>query len=99
MRDDNDERPLDVALEYDAVEAADYLISRGSGAGKDNVRLLCRACEEGELDVVKKLVEEYDMNPNGKLLPKLILYLLTGNLFQQVLLELNGASAASLHTK
>ena len=72
MRDDNDERPLDVALKYDKVGAADYLISCGSDAGKDNARLLCRACEKGELEVVKKLVEEYDVHPNCKSLPKLM---------------------------
>ena len=64
--DDNDERPLDVALIHDKVEAADYLYSCGSGAGNDNVRLLCGACEKGELDVVKKLVETDNVNPNSK---------------------------------
>ena len=39
----------------------------GCGGEDERMKLLCIACYEGELDMVKKLVVQQKVNPNGKL--------------------------------
>ena len=74
MRDDGGQSPLDKVLErwYDiynegCMDVALYLMSRGCACGdEDKARLLCAACDLGELGVVKELVEQYKVDPNSK---------------------------------
>ena len=66
MEDNNGDTPLDGALrlgESGCVEVAYYLISRGYGKEEDKTKLLCEACKQGELSVVKKLVEKHKVDP------------------------------------
>ena len=65
-RDNRNESPLDVALKSNEIEIAHYLISRSGGGGKQVAKLLCGACETGEFDVVKDLIEKYKVDPKGK---------------------------------
>ena len=70
MRDGEGQSPLDTVLEGDydgCMDVALYLISRGCACGdEDKARLLCAACDLGELGVVKELVEQYKVDPNSK---------------------------------
>ena len=71
VRDDENESPLDIAIKSKEIEAAHYLVNHGAGASKHNARLLFRACKEGELDVVKELIEKYKLDPNCKYITRL----------------------------
>ena len=51
------DRGLDIAL---------FLINHGVDDEQDKARLLCEACELWNLDVVKELVEQHNVDPNGK---------------------------------
>ncbi len=64
--------PLDNVLEepYDSEVESDvalYLLNHGSGSDENKAKLLCRACYWGELDVVKELVEQHKVDPNGEI--------------------------------
>ena len=65
-RDDKGRTPLDSAMENN-TNAALYLINHRSGMHGDKQRgkLLCRACNFGELDMVKKLVGRHKVDPKG----------------------------------
>ena len=54
--DDRDLR-LDIAL---------FLTNHGVDDEQDKARLLCEACKRGNLDVVKELVEQHNVDPNGE---------------------------------
>ena len=54
---DGPDRGLDIAL---------FLINHGVDDEQDKARLLCEACEWGNLDVVKELVEQHIVDPNGE---------------------------------
>ena len=56
---------MDVALHM-FVDAALYLANHGCGDDKDKARLLCEACRQNRLDIVKELVEEHKLDPKGK---------------------------------
>ena len=44
-----------------------YLIKcHGFGDERDKARLLCKVCEWGRLDMVKELVEQHNVDPNGE---------------------------------
>ena len=47
----------------DEFNTALYLINRGCG---DKAKLLCEACKWGNLDMVKQLVEQHNVDPDGK---------------------------------
>ena len=66
VRDDKGRTPLDTAIENN-TSAAFYLIDHIPGMCDDKERgkLLCRACNSGDLDMVKKLVEEHLVDPKG----------------------------------
>ena len=64
MKDGKDDSPLDVALKSSNIDAAHYLLKHGGKVGKSGAKLLCGACEDGKLDVVKELVEKYKVDPN-----------------------------------
>ena len=73
MRDDKGQSPLDRALEgvYDDERCADvchYLINHGCGGDNERVKQLMGACYRGNLSVVKEMVEQYKVNPNGECL-------------------------------
>ena len=55
---------MDIALD----DVALYLINHGYGDDKDKAKLLCRASGQNKLDIVKELVEEHKLDPNGKYL-------------------------------
>ena len=55
--------------EYDpdlGLNIALFLINHGVDDEQDKARLLCEACELGNLDVVKELVEQHNVDPNGE---------------------------------
>ena len=54
---DDPDRGLNVAL---------FLTNHGVDDEQDKARLLCKACELWNLDVVKELVEQHNVDPNGK---------------------------------
>ena len=70
LRDGYGRSPLDVALDKDSEENCNvgfYLIyHHGCGDEQDKAKLLCKACDRGNLDVVKELVEQHNMDPNGE---------------------------------
>ena len=67
IRDDEGQSPLDVALDHCvSVDVPLYLVNHGCGDDKDKANLLCRACEENRLDIVKELVEEHKLDLKGK---------------------------------
>ena len=44
-----------------------YLIKHhGCGDEQDKAKLLCKACQRGNLDVVKELVEQHNVDLNGE---------------------------------
>ncbi len=60
--------PLDNALEEPCDSEVDadvalYLVRRGCGSDENKAKFLCRACYCGELDVVKELVEQHEVDP------------------------------------
>ncbi len=64
--------PLDIALQglYDVdpeFDVAVYLVRRGCGSDENKAKLLCAACYNGKLDVVKELVEQHKVDPKGEL--------------------------------
>ena len=66
---DNGKSPLDKALDVGCsknVDVALYLVNNGYGSEQDKAKLLCQGCSLGNLDVVKKLVEEHKVDPPGK---------------------------------
>ena len=70
--DDDGHSPLDLALinlyayhDYGQINVALYLMNRGHGGDKNKARLLFKACEHGRMDVVKKLIEEFKVDPTG----------------------------------
>ena len=71
VRDDEGRSPLDSALEgvfvnERCVDVCHYLINHGCGGDKERVKLLMGACHCGNLSVVKEIVEQYKVNPNGE---------------------------------
>ena len=71
VRDANGRSPLNAALDeesnWDNGRVGLYLIKHhGCVDEQDKARLLCKACKEGNLDVVKELVEQHDVDPNGE---------------------------------
>ena len=75
VRDDEGQSPLDKALRglypdnygdnYECVDVALYLMSRGCACGDENkAKLLLAACLHGNLDVVKELVEQHKVDPS-----------------------------------
>ncbi len=73
VKDDEGMSPLDIALEdvyvyvYARYEVPLYLVRCGCGSAEDKAKLLRVACKHGELDVVKELVEQYKVDPNGEI--------------------------------
>ena len=61
---------MDVALDEefgDSGRVGLYLIEHcGCSDEQDKAKLLCKACERGNLDVVKELVERHNVDPNGE---------------------------------
>ena len=59
--------PLDLALDYYniRVDVALYLFNHGCGDDKGKTKLLCKACGLDRLDIVKELVEDHKLDPNG----------------------------------
>ena len=70
VRDDNGRSPLDVALDEDSWDNGHvglYLMKHhGCVDEQDKAKLLCKACQRGNLDVVKELVEQHNVDPNGE---------------------------------
>ena len=67
VRDDKGRTPLDMVIEKN-TSAAIYLINHGSSTcgDKERGKLLCKACNSGKLDMVKELVEQHKVFPNGQ---------------------------------
>ena len=71
VRDNNGRSPLDSALDCNdllrsCLDVALYLINHGCGGAEDRKKLMTRACELGKLGVVKELVEQHKVDPNGE---------------------------------
>jgi len=67
VRDDIDATPMERALDFHDPEweVALYLINHGCGGDEEKAKLLCKACDCGEIDVVEELVEKHSIDPNG----------------------------------
>ena len=68
MQDDG-KSLLDKALDGGYSEGCDvalYLINNGYGNEQDKAKLLCRGCSSGNLDIVKELIEQHKVDPNGE---------------------------------
>ena len=74
VRDSQGHSLVDMTLvniyEYDdpdhGLDIALYLINHGVDDEQDKARLLCEACYLGNLDIVKELVEQHNVDPNGE---------------------------------
>ena len=70
VRDDNGLSLLDLALDKgskDDYPVGFYLIKHhGCGDEQDKAKVLCKACQGGNLNVVKELVEQHKVDPNGE---------------------------------
>ena len=72
MRDNEGCSPLDIAMDKysnkgaGCVDTAYYLMKRGCGDDHHKTLLLLGACRWGKLDMVKELVEQHRVNPNGE---------------------------------
>ena len=70
VHDGTGRSPLDMALDKGSVDNGDvgiYLIKHhGCGNKQDKAKMLCKACRRGNLDFVKELVEQHNVDPNGK---------------------------------
>ena len=77
VRDDEGRSPLDILLEGIHADnnffkreygfpIALYLLRCGYGDEEDRVKWLYKACRWGELEVVEKLVERHNVDPNGE---------------------------------
>ena len=49
---------------HSPLNTALYLVTHGYGGDEDKVKVLCKACDWGKLDVVKELVEQHKVDPN-----------------------------------
>ena len=59
---DDPDRGLNIVL---------YLIKHGVDDEQDKANVLCEACYLGNLDVVKELVEQHNVDPNGEYYKKI----------------------------
>ena len=66
VKDDSGDSPLDVAVRWNKLDIALYLISHGFGSDDDKHKVFISACHTGELKVVKKLVEQHSIDPKGE---------------------------------
>ena len=70
IRDDNGRSPLDVVLDEGSRDngdiGLDLIKHHGCGNEQDKAMLLCKACQRGNLDVVKELVEQHNVDPSGE---------------------------------
>ena len=70
VRDDTGQSPLEVALDVrnlDDGRLGLYLMKHhGCGDEQDKAKVLFKACQGGNLDVVKELVEQHNVDPNGE---------------------------------
>ena len=61
---------LTAMYEYDdhdcGLNVALYLTNHGVDDEQDKARLLCEACKWGNLVVMKELVEQHNVDPNGE---------------------------------
>ena len=73
VRDDNKRSPLDIVLDEGSRDNGDvglYLVKHhGYSEEQDKAKLLCKACRWGNLDVVKELVEQHNVDTNGECIP------------------------------
>ena len=57
------------------ADIALYLMNHGcTCSNEDKVKLLCKACSCGNLHVVKELVEQHKVDPNGEHYYMIVLY-------------------------
>ena len=74
MVDDVGNSPLDLAMCWDnddvdvGVDIALYLVNHGCGDDKDKVKLLCRACNQNKLDIVKEIIEKHKVDPKSEII-------------------------------
>ena len=70
VRDANGRSPLDAALDEKSWNNGDvglYLMKHhGCVDEQDKAKLLCKACQRGNLDVVEELVVQHNVDPNGE---------------------------------
>ena len=70
VRDDNGRSPLDVVLDEkseDDGRVGLYLMKHHGCVDEQNkANLFCKACQRGNLDVVKELIEQHNVDPNGE---------------------------------
>ena len=82
VRDDKGHSPLNSAIMSDnfiidsvCADITLYLMNHGcTCSDEDKAKLLCEACYWGRLDVVKELVEQHKVDPNGEHYYMTVLY-------------------------
>lgn len=62
----NKNSPLVVAMRENHLDIALYLFDHGCGSDEDKHKALSQACKNGELKIVKELVELDNVNPKGE---------------------------------
>ena len=69
VQDNKGKSPLDLALQgfIRPLDTAVYLMNHGCDSHEDKVKILYRACQLGELTVVKELVEQHNINSKGNI--------------------------------
>ena len=65
VKDDNGNSPLDVAVRENELDTALYLINHYYNNDEDKGKVFIKACLSGELKVVKGLVEQCSVDPQG----------------------------------
>ena len=50
----------------DGLDIALFLINHGVDDEQDKANVLCKACDWGNLDVVKELIEQHNVDLNGE---------------------------------
>ena len=82
VRDDKGHSPLAIAImsknqftDSGCADIALYLMNHGcTCSNEDKAKLLCKACSRGNLDMVKELVEQHKVDPNGEHYYMTVLY-------------------------
>ena len=65
MNDGDEDSPLDEVVWMDYPDRMFHLAIHGCGNSKFKDAAIIEACEYGRLEVVKKLIEQYNINPKG----------------------------------
>ena len=66
MKDGDEDSPLDEVVEMAYPDRMLHLVNHGCGNSKFKDAAFIKACKYGGLEVVKKMIEQHNINPTGK---------------------------------